>query len=58
MPYLVYFLKDLCLGLINGFTHKRADNDRADRDREKEQNLIFPFKDYMEKIPERRLPEF
>jgi len=35
-----------------------ADNDRVDRNSEKEKNLIFPFKDDMEKIPERRLPEF
>jgi hypothetical protein len=56
--FFAHFHKDLCVGLIGGFAQKRADNDRADRDSEKEQNLIFPFKDYMEKIPKRRLPEF
>jgi hypothetical protein len=40
-------------GLKVVFSRLDADGDRTDRDSEKEQNLIFPFKDDMEKIPER-----
>jgi hypothetical protein len=54
----VHFYKDLCLGLIDGSNQKRMDNHRKDRDSEKKQNLFFPFKDYMETIPERSWFDF